>query len=193
MENIVQAKKHIHPLVAGAAIAVMLVSLTGVAAITGLIPGAHSTPAPEAAMQGTPGSATPMQGQQIAATPQTPSAPVAQASGICKTCGTVEAVEAHQQQPQASGVGMVAGAVIGGILGNQIGHGNGRALATVAGAAGGGYAGNEVEKRTHTVTTYQVLVRMENGNVRKFSYQQQPSWTVGDHVRVVNGRLTSQA
>jgi uncharacterized protein YcfJ len=37
--------------------------------------------------------------------------------------------------------------VLGGLIGNQIGGGNGRALATVAGAVGGGYAGNEVEKR----------------------------------------------
>lgn len=38
--------KRIHPLVAGAAISVILVSLTGVAAITGLLPTSHSTTAP---------------------------------------------------------------------------------------------------------------------------------------------------
>jgi outer membrane lipoprotein SlyB len=44
MEN--KTSNRIHPLVAGAAISVMLVSLTGVAAITGIIPNSHSTATP---------------------------------------------------------------------------------------------------------------------------------------------------
>ncbi|WP_426112250.1 glycine zipper 2TM domain-containing protein [Pseudomonas sp. DSP3-2-2] len=43
-------------------------------------------------------------------------------------------------------VGSVIGAVAGGLLGNQIGGGNGKKLATVAGAVGGGYAGNKVQE-----------------------------------------------
>jgi len=85
--------------------------------------------------------------------------------------------------------GTVAGAVIGGLLGNQVGSGNGRTLATIAGAVGGGYAGNEVEKRTRTATTYQVRVRMENGQVRNFPYNNPPNWRQGDRVRVVDGSL----
>jgi uncharacterized protein YcfJ len=42
--------------------------------------------------------------------------------------------------------GTVIGAVAGGVLGNQVGGGRGKTLATVAGAAGGGYAGNQVQK-----------------------------------------------
>jgi outer membrane lipoprotein SlyB len=45
MEN---KTSRIHPLVAGAAVSVMLVSLVGVAAITGVIPSSHSTSAPTA-------------------------------------------------------------------------------------------------------------------------------------------------
>lgn len=41
-------------------------------------------------------------------------------------------------------VGTGVGAVVGGVLGNQIGGGNGKKLATVAGVLLGGYAGNEV-------------------------------------------------
>lgn len=41
-------------------------------------------------------------------------------------------------------VGTGVGAVIGGVLGNQVGGGNGKKLATVAGVLLGGYAGNEV-------------------------------------------------
>ena len=43
-------------------------------------------------------------------------------------------------------IGTLAGAVIGGVIGHQIGGGSGRDIATVAGAAGGGYAGNRVQK-----------------------------------------------
>jgi uncharacterized protein YcfJ len=41
--------------------------------------------------------------------------------------------------------GTAIGAIAGGLLGNQIGGGKGRTLATVAGAVGGGYAGNRIE------------------------------------------------
>lgn len=41
-------------------------------------------------------------------------------------------------------VGTGIGAVVGGVLGHQVGGGNGKKIATVAGALLGGYAGNEV-------------------------------------------------
>jgi len=41
-------------------------------------------------------------------------------------------------------VGTGIGAVVGGVLGHQVGGGNGKRIATVAGALLGGYAGNEV-------------------------------------------------
>lgn len=53
-------------------------------------------------------------------------------------------------------VGTIAGALIGGVIGHQVGGGSGRDLATVAGAAGGGYAGNRIQKNLQdrdTVTT----------------------------------------
>jgi surface antigen len=42
--------------------------------------------------------------------------------------------------------GTVVGAVAGGIIGNQFGHGAGRALATVGGAVVGGIIGNQIGK-----------------------------------------------
>jgi uncharacterized protein YcfJ len=44
--------------------------------------------------------------------------------------------------------------VVGGVLGNQVGDGRGRKLATAAGAAAGGYAGNQVQKRMQAGNTY---------------------------------------
>lgn len=46
------------------------------------------------------------------------------------------------------------GAVIGGLLGSQIGKGNGRTLATVAGVIAGGYAGNEISHGRNPIPTW---------------------------------------
>lgn len=43
--------------------------------------------------------------------------------------------------------------MIGVLLGNHVGGGHGKTLATIAGAVGGGYIGNEVEKRTRECAT----------------------------------------
>jgi uncharacterized protein YcfJ len=48
------------------------------------------------------------------------------------------------QQPNSGG-GAVLGAIAGGALGNQIGHGSGRAAATVIGLIGGAAVGNNIE------------------------------------------------
>lgn len=208
--EVVKSPSRIHPLVATAAVAVTLVSLVGVAAITGLLPTSNSNNAPPQALSDTaaPQSQQAMQQAQNNVQPIPQSAPKPnyaaqsqQSSGYgtpapaavarCSSCGEVQAVRAVQHTPKASGVGIVAGAVLGGVLGNQIGNGNGRTLATVAGAGAGGYAGNEVEKRTRTTTTYVVDVRMENGSIRSFP-QSDEGWHVGDQVRVVNGHLTGR-
>ncbi len=46
------------------------------------------------------------------------------------------------------------GAVVGGLLGHEVGGGNGKVLATVAGAAAGGYAGNKIEQKVQQGDTY---------------------------------------
>jgi uncharacterized protein YcfJ len=51
-------------------------------------------------------------------------------------------------------LGTVAGALVGGVIGHQIGGGTGRDIATVAGAAGGGYAGNRIQKNLQEKDTY---------------------------------------
>jgi uncharacterized protein YcfJ len=51
-------------------------------------------------------------------------------------------------------VGTGLGALVGGILGHQVGGGSGKTLATVAGAAAGGYAGNKIQQKTQQGDTY---------------------------------------
>jgi outer membrane lipoprotein SlyB len=104
----------------------------------------------------------------------------------------VEAVRTVEHQAKPSGVGAVAGALIGGVIGNRFGAGNGRALMTVGGAVGGGVAGNEIEKHAHTTTSYVIDVRMENGKLRHFNSAALPGWHAGDPVKVVDGRLVAR-
>ncbi|MGZ3240674.1 MAG: glycine zipper 2TM domain-containing protein, partial [Burkholderiaceae bacterium] len=166
----------LHPLMAAAAVGVLLVSLTGVAAMTGLLPSSHGSPEPTTvlstptSMNDTKTASNDVDATTLKSVPATNDKPVnhstttpsyrqAQASHVCHTCGRVESVQAVQQTAKPSGLGVVAGALVGGVLGNQVGAGNGRAISTVAGAVGGGFAGNEIEKRTHTTTAYEVHVR----------------------------------
>lgn len=57
-------------------------------------------------------------------------------------------------QDQHRIAGTAIGAVVGGLLGNQVGGGNGKKVATVAGAAAGGYAGNKVQENMQNGDTY---------------------------------------
>ncbi|MDK6078526.1 hypothetical protein [Massilia varians] len=224
-QNVITSR--IHPLMAAAAVSVVIVSLTGAAAITGLLPNSNSAPdvpanqlaaaspygvqaplqqpgmvpvttaqgqvvmVPAAAVQGqvaAPLSATPVTPQlatQLAAGPAPQMAmpvsaqpiayaqPVAQPAPapervivkevirekpVVKVVEKTRVVHAKPSEPryypqqapapaQPNYVGIGTGAVIGGLIGNQIGGGNGKKLATVAGIIGGGMIGNEVANR----------------------------------------------
>ena len=91
---------------------------------------------------------------------------------VCAVCGRIESVQAVQHAAPATGVGAVAGGVLGAVVGNQVGKGSGRTAATVLGAVGGGYVGHTVEQRTRTQTVYEVRVRMDDGSVRRFTRSQ---------------------
>ena len=121
-----------------------------------------------------------------------PMPPIAQAAPVCAACGKVLGVRTVEVEVKPSGVGVVAGAVVGGLLGNQVGGGTGKTLATVAGAVGGGYAGNEIEKRTRKAAAYEVDVQLEDGARRSFRYEAAPAWKPGDRVRVVDGTLAAR-
>ena len=205
--------RKIHPLVAGAAVSVILVSLVGVAAITGVLPGAHGQNQPQTVIDstgqvhnaadvpaGAPLNANNTAPATVGALPanaavppaDTP-APAQAAPAPCHECGVVESVQQVEHRAPTTGIGAVAGAVIGGVIGNHFGGGNGRALSTAAGAVGGGFAGNEIEKHGKTSTGYQVTVKMENGKIRTFSFGSQPGWNPGDRVQVVKGGLVARA
>ena len=110
----------------------------------------------------------------------------------CKGCGTVVDVKTIKKEGEGSGVGAVLGGVAGGVLGHQVGSGRGKDVATVAGAAGGAYAGHQIEKNQKSTTSYEVVVKMEEGNTRTFTYPGPTSYKVGDKVKVQDKKLVRQ-
>ena len=115
----------------------------------------------------------------------------APARNWCSNCGNIESVREITHRAQGSGLGAAGGAVLGGLLGNQIGGGHGRQLATVAGAVGGAVVGNQVEGNMKATRSYQIRVRLDDGSARTFSQQSAAGWRSGDRVRIVNGGLRS--
>jgi uncharacterized protein YcfJ len=195
MEAIKTTTNRIHPLMAAAAASVIVVSLVGTAAITGILPSSNSAPSPQAAamltsqngyapapagayiqpMQGQPVAyAQPVQAQQVAyaqpaAAMYAQAAPVAAAAPapvviketvikevpvkqaaprprtvVHHTYARNDYAPAPRPAPQPNYIGIGTGAVIGGLIGNQVGGGNGKKLATVAGIIGGGMLGNQM-------------------------------------------------
>ena len=110
----------------------------------------------------------------------------------CKDCGTVVDVKTIEKKGEGSGGGAVLGGVVGGVLGHQIGSGRGNTAATVLGAAGGAYAGHQVEKNAKSTTTYQVAIKMDEGNTRYFNFSQPTSYRIGDKVKIVDKKLVRQ-
>jgi uncharacterized protein YcfJ len=160
--------KRIHPLVAVAAVSVTLFSAVGIAAMTGVLPTSQGANRDASANEAQAGV------QSSRAEEVIPSDALQSKKHALKSGQQNQAVHAQQTGVQGDGavtaqrspggagtqtqttqapaaqnspIGIGVGAVIGGVLGNQIGSGDGKTLATIAGAIGGGYIGNEVAKK----------------------------------------------
>jgi outer membrane lipoprotein SlyB len=115
-----------------------------------------------------------------------------EAKAACPGCGTVTEVKTIKKEGEGSGTGAVVGGVLGGVLGHQIGSGRGNTAATIVGAGAGAYAGHQVEKNQKSTTSYQVIVKMEDGKSRTFNFSKETSYRVGDKIKVVDNKLTRQ-
>lgn len=109
---------------------------------------------------------------------------------LCSSCALVTNVRTETREGEASALGTVGGAVIGGLLGNQIGGGNGRKIATVGGAVAGGYAGREIEKRSNSRTVWIVEARERDGRLRRFERSSDPGLRAGDELRLTDSGFT---
>ncbi|MEP7156853.1 MAG: glycine zipper 2TM domain-containing protein [Betaproteobacteria bacterium] len=110
----------------------------------------------------------------------------------CDNCGSVTDMKTVQIKGQGSGGGAIVGGVLGGVLGHQVGSGRGNTAATIVGAGAGAYAGNEVEKNSKTKTQYQVIVKLETGESRTFTYNAATAYRVGDRIRVEKNKLVRE-
>jgi outer membrane lipoprotein SlyB len=107
--------------------------------------------------------------------------------------GVIESIQ-PLGNPNAAGAGVagtVLGAVAGGLLGNQIGHGHGRNAATVIGALGGAVAGNQIGQHYGAATPggYRIAVHLRDGEYRSFDVSSPGDLHPGDRVRVAGNRL----
>lgn len=112
-----------------------------------------------------------------------------QVARYCTNCATVEAVNMSPTSNTSGALATGAGAVVGGLLGNQVGSGNGRTAATVAGAVGGAIAGREIERNRNGGQRYDVVVRLSDGSTQTMRYDNDPGFRVGDQVKVNDGVL----
>lgn len=106
--------------------------------------------------------------------------------------GVVDSIQQSNGGVANSGVGAgtIIGGVVGGVLGNQVGKGKGNTAATVAGAAGGALIGHEIDKnRQANNPTYEVRVRLNNGDFQTVHVDSVGDLRVGDRVRVENKQL----
>jgi outer membrane lipoprotein SlyB len=199
-----------HPLVVIAAISVIILSAAGIGVLTGTIPSSFSKPEtaqsvvpedqaaiaaaekkvldPTTKQESTvtaPKKTTTAAPKKIAAAQPIP-APVAK---VCEVCGTVTGVEEVKEKGEGTGIGAVGGGVAGAVIGNQIGKGTTRKIATVAGAAAGAYGGHQAEKYIRSTTRYDVIVRMDDGTYRTISEKTDPALRPGDKVKIENGAL----
>jgi len=104
--------------------------------------------------------------------------------------GTIQSIEAIPRS-RGLGLGTLAGAAIGGVLGHQAGGGTGKTVSTVAGAAGGAYVGHEIEKRRYPENQiYKVTIHMDDGTTQSFAQEAEPAVKQGDRVTITNGVLS---
>lgn len=113
----------------------------------------------------------------------------AQLAKLCAECLWVAEVRSEERKGKASGLGVVGGAVLGGLLGNQVGGGTGKKLATVGGAVAGGYAGNEVEKNMKKHRVWIISLIRKDGSMQTHEQGQDPNLRAGDIAELRDGQL----
>ena len=114
------------------------------------------------------------------------------AVAICDTCGTVQTVKKEKRKGHGGALGVAGGAVVGGVLGNQVGTGTTNTVATVGGAVAGGVIGNEVQKKMTSKKVYVTSVKIKDGSIKTFEQEAKPAWAAGNVVKIDGTTLTKQ-
>jgi outer membrane lipoprotein SlyB len=111
-------------------------------------------------------------------------AKAAQVAALCDTCGIVTGIRSEKRKGKGGAVGIIGGAVGGGLLGNQVGGGDGKTIATAGGAVGGAILGNEIQKQMTKKTIHITSIQMKDGSTRSYESEKAPTWAVGNSVKL---------
>src|SRR5258706_4979305 len=158
----------IDPLIAGPAVSVLIASVIGIGAMTGLLPSGLS----------------PKQGDARPAEPGSQSVPATS----CGLCGTVESIRTIEVRDEANDVSTVSGGLSGAAAGNRTDSnrtdsGSANTAMTFLGTVAGAISGDETERNVRKRYAYRVTVRMDDGSFRTVSLSSPPTLAVGDKVR----------
>lgn len=100
--------------------------------------------------------------------------------------GVVQQIDNVTLQDEATPVGSIGGAVVGGIAASSIGKGTGSAIASTLGAILGGVIGTNVEKQVNSSRGYKIIVKMDNSNEMVAVVQEADiPFKVGQRVKVL--------
>ncbi len=115
---------------------------------------------------------------------QTEKARLVQVAALCDTCGIVKEVRSEKRKGKGGALGIIGGAVGGGLLGSQVGKGDGKTVATVGGVVGGAVLGNEIQKRLNRKTIHITSIQLKDGSLRSYESEAAPTWAVGNSVKL---------
>ncbi len=99
--------------------------------------------------------------------------------------GQVTYTSPAQIEEKPTGLGLLGGAVAGGVLGSLFGGGSGHTVGAVVGALAGGAAGYGVERELGKANAMEIGVRLDSGKEIAVIQGLDEQFRVGDRVRVL--------
>lgn len=153
----------LYPTMLVAAMAVILFSVIGIAAMTGLMPSVLPRTGPQPSIPATKAAGE----KNTAVKPASGHAAVG-AAGVCAVCGVVSSIRVTEAQAGPSGLGAVARGVVG----------------------AGADAGRQTEKGMSRSAGYEIRVHMNDGSYRTFIERSQPALAVGQKVRITSNGIS---
>lgn len=100
--------------------------------------------------------------------------------------GSVESIREVTLAGYDTGVGSMAGAVIGSSAMSNVGRGSGSFVASIVGAIAGGIIGQRAEASAASRPGYEITVRLDNGELRAVTQLADELFQPGERVRLLS-------
>lgn len=101
--------------------------------------------------------------------------------------GTVQSVREITIDKSDTGIGTAIGAGIGGVAaGSNIGNGRGAIVSGILGAVAGGIAGHVIEDKINKQKGWEIMVKLDSGELRALTQAADENFTPGDRVRLLS-------